>query len=483
MICSIMRVRTYSREHYMASLQFIGATQQVTGSCYLLTTSSSRVLLECGMFQGDARTEALNQRPFPFDPRGIDAVVLSHAHLDHGGLLPKLVKDGFRGTIYCTPATQDLLGLLLKDAAYLEQRDVEWENKVRRRAGRTPVEPIYTVDDVEAALALVQPVAFDTPTRIADELELRFGEAGHILGAATVDLRIADGGKPVRLVFSGDLGNAASLLLRDPAPVDGADVLLMESTYGDRDHRPLDDTIEEFARVLKVAQESRGNVLIPSFAVGRTQEILYLLGRFYQEGRLPQRAVFLDSPMAIAATEIYHRHMTLFNSRDAAALARVDADNLHAWLPILRLARTPEESMAINQITGGAIIIAGSGMCTGGRIRHHLKYNLWRSEAHVVIVGFQAQGTTGRALVDGASHVRLFGSEIAVKATVHTLGGFSAHAGQTQLLEWLHGFRKSPARIYLVHGELEKSQTLAEKIAERTDLEARIPEPGETIEL
>lgn len=468
----------------MASLQFIGAARQVTGSCYLLATASSRVLLECGMFQGDARTEALNQRPFPFDPRGIDAVVLSHAHLDHGGLLPRLVKEGFRGPIYATPATQDLLGLLLKDAAYLEQRDVEWENKVRRRAGRALIEPIYTLDDVEAALALVQPVAFDTPTGIAEGLELRFGEAGHILGAATVDLRITERKRQVRLVFSGDLGNASSLLLRDPAPVDGADVLLMESTYGDRDHRPLDDTIEEFARVLKLAQESRGNVLIPAFAVGRTQEILYLLGRFYQEGRLPQRAVFLDSPMAIAATDIYHRHMMLFNSRDAAMMAQADADNLHAWLPVLRLARTPEESMAINQITGGAVIIAGSGMCTGGRIRHHLKYNLWRPEAHIVVVGFQARGTTGRALVDGASHVKLFGGEIAVKASVHTLGGFSAHAGQTQLLQWLGGFRRPPApRLYLVHGEPEKSQALAEKIAERMGLEARIPEPGETITL
>lgn len=468
----------------MAKLQFIGATRQVTGSCYLLTTRSSRVLLECGMYQGDARTEARNREPFPFDPAGLDAVVLSHAHLDHGGLLPKLVKAGFRGPIHATPATRDLLGLLLRDAAHLERRDVEWENKLRQRAGKPPIEPIYTPDDVAAVMAQVQPLDFGAPLRLSPDVELRLGEAGHILGAATVELRVANDERHTRLVFSGDLGNHSSLLLRDPAPVDGADVLLMESTYGDRDHRPLDDTIEEFARILQQAGKSGGNVLIPSFAVGRAQEILYLLGRFHHEGRLPQRAVFLDSPMAIDATEIHHRHMALFNDRDAARLASVGADNLHAWLPMLRVSRTPDDSMAINQITGGAIIIAGSGMCNGGRIRHHLKYNLWRSEAHVVIVGFQAAGTTGRALVDGASHIKLFGSEIAVKARVHTLGGFSAHAGQTQLLQWLDGFRApAPRRVYLVHGEPEKSRILAEKIAERTAIEAIIPEPGETVTL
>lgn len=468
----------------MTKLQFIGATRQVTGSCYLLTARNSRILLECGMYQGDARTEAHNREPFPFDPATIDAVVLSHAHLDHGGLLPKLVKTGFRGPIHATPATADLLGLLLKDAAHLERRDVEWENKLRQRAGKPPIEPLYTPDDVATVMSQVSPLDFGTPLRLSQDVELRFGEAGHILGAATVDLRIAANGRQTRLVFSGDLGNSASLLLRDPAPVDGADVVLLESTYGDRDHRPLEDTIEEFARILAQASKSSGNVLIPSFAVGRTQEILYLLGRFHHEGRLPQRAVFLDSPMAIDATEIHHRHMALFNERDAATLTNAGAGNLHAWLPMLRLSRTPEDSMAINQITGGAIIIAGSGMCNGGRIRHHLKYNLWRSEAHVVIVGFQAAGTTGRALVDGASHVRLFGSEIAVKARVHTLGGFSAHAGQTQLLQWLDGFRApAPRRVYLVHGEPEKSRALAEKIAARSAIEAVIPEPGETITL
>ncbi|MDX9740736.1 MAG: MBL fold metallo-hydrolase [Gammaproteobacteria bacterium] len=468
----------------MATLRFIGAAHQVTGSCHLLSTSSAKILLDCGMYQGSAGTEANNRRRFPFDPRSIDAVVLSHAHLDHSGLLPRLVKSGFRGSIYATPATRDLLELLLKDAAFLEEKDIDWENKRRRRAGRPLLEPIYTAEDVAETMTRVKPVDFDTPTRISEDLMLRFVEAGHILGAASVELRIDEDGRRRRLVYSGDLGDDRSLLLRPPTPVDGADVLLMESTYGDRDHRPLEETIEEFADILQQAHKSGGNVLIPSFAVGRAQEVLYLLGRFHHEGRLPQRAVFLDSPMAISATEIHHRHMELFNQRDTALMERFHATNLHAWLPSLRMSRTPEESMAINKITGGAIVIAGSGMCNGGRIRHHFKYNLWRPEAHVVIVGFQARGTPGRALVDGASHIQLLGSEVAAKAHIHTLGGFSAHAGQTQLLDWLGHFRSPVPRVHLVHGEPDKAAALAEKIRmDRADIEVSIAEPLETVEI
>jgi metallo-beta-lactamase family protein len=467
----------------MTSLRFLGATRQVTGSCYLLQTTDSTLLLECGMFQGDPRTEDLNRRPFPFRPGSIDAVILSHAHLDHSGLLPKLVREGFRGAVYTTPATRDLLDLMLKDAAYLEQRDIDWENKQRRRAGREPAEPLYTVDDVEALLALCETVDFGRPQRISRDVEFRYLDAGHILGAAIVEVRIAERNRTVRLAFSGDLGNEDSYLMSRPATLDAADVLLMESTYGDRDHRPLDETVEEFTQILEDAHQSQGNVLIPSFAVGRAQELLYLLGRLHREGRLPQRAVFLDSPMAISATEIHHRYMDLISAREKDEMRKADAGNLHQWLPLLRLSRTPEESMAINQITGGAVIIAGSGMCTGGRISHHLKHNLWRPEAHVVIVGFQASGTPGRALVDGADKIRLFGNEIAVKAKVHTLGGFSAHAGQRQLTAWLRGFDKVRPRLYLVHGEEEKSRALQAHLADTLGWKAHIPEAGEKISL
>ncbi len=467
----------------MASLQFLGATRQVTGSCYLLRTTNSTILLDCGMFQGDDRTEALNRNPFPFKPDSIDAVILSHAHLDHSGLLPKLVREGFRGAVFTTPATRDLLDLMLKDAAYLAQRDVDWENKQRRRAGKVLTEPLYTIDDVDTLLSLCEAVEYGRTQKISRDAELRYLDAGHILGAAIVELKISERNRTVRLVFSGDLGNKNSYLMNAPAPIEYADVLLMESTYGDRDHRPLKESVEEFARVLASAQQSRGNVLIPSFAVGRTQELLYLLGRFHQEGRLPQRAVFLDSPMAISATEIHHRHMDLISKAEKAEMRKADARNLHEWLPVLRVSRTPEESMAINQITGGAVIIAGSGMCTGGRITHHLKHNLWRSEAHVVIVGYQARGTPGRALVDGAETLRLFGNEIAVKAKVHTLGGFSAHAGQSQLTSWLRGFDKNRPRVYLVHGEEEKSLALQQHLEATLGWKTEIPEPRQTIAL
>ncbi|MCC6301642.1 MAG: MBL fold metallo-hydrolase [Gammaproteobacteria bacterium] len=467
----------------MATLKYLGATGQVTGSCYLIETAHSRVLLECGMFQGDAQTEETNRRPFAFDPRGIDAVVLSHAHLDHSGLLPRLAREGFRGPVFATPATHDLIALMLKDAAHLEEKDTEWENKIRRRAGRPAIEPLYTFEDVETLLGLRQPVAYDVRYRLSEDIEFRFRDAGHILGSAIVEAWIRRNGSTAKLVFSGDLGNKDSFLLRDPTRVEEADVVLMESTYGDRDHRAPGETVEEFKQALQAAARSGGNVLIPAFAVGRTQEILYLLGRFYQAGELPQRAVFLDSPMAIAATAIYHDHMTLFNRQELAELHRADAANLLAWLPVLRTSRTPEESMAINQITGGAIIIAGSGMCNGGRIRHHLKYNLWRSEAHVIFVGFQGRGTPGRALVDGARRIHLLGGEVAVKARIHTLGGFSAHAGQRQLLEWLRGFDSRHSKVYLVHGEPEKAEVLAGRILDDLGYQARIPRLGETIDL
>jgi metallo-beta-lactamase family protein len=467
----------------MATLQFLGATRQVTGSCYLLQTARSRILLECGMFQGSHETEEANRKEFAFDPRTIDAVILSHAHLDHSGLLPRLAREGFSGPIYATPATHDLIALMLKDAAHLEEKDTEWENKVRRRAGKSTVNPLYTMDDVGLALNLRRPVAYDVRQRVSADIEFRFRDAGHILGSAIVELWLTEQDRSRKVVFSGDLGNRDSFLLRDPTTIHEADVILLESTYGDRNHRPPAQTIEELKQALRAAADSGGNVLIPAFAVGRTQEILYLLGKFYHEHALPQRAVFLDSPMAIEATEIYHEHMSLFNKDEISELHRADAANLHAWLPVLRTSRTAEESMAINQITGGAIIIAGSGMCNGGRIRHHLKHNLWRTESHVVFVGFQAQGTPGRALVDGAQQIRLLGSDIAVKARIHTLGGFSAHAGQRQLIDWARGFAARRPRMYLVHGEAEKAEILRDRLHAEIGLEALLPCHGQRIDI
>jgi metallo-beta-lactamase family protein len=465
----------------MATLTFHGAARQVTGSCYLLETARSRVLLECGLFQGPAEVDALNERPFPFQPRDVDAVVLSHAHLDHSGLLPRLKREGFRGRVYSTPQTLDLLDIMLKDAAYLQERDAEWENRRRQRAGRGLVAPLYGVEDAEAVLTLGEPLAYGQTARITQDVDVRFRDAGHILGSAIVELWVSEGDVPKKLVFSGDLGNAATPLLHDPEVVREADVLLLESTYGDRDHRPLDATLEEFAGILAQAARDQGNVLIPAFAVGRTQELLYHLGELHQAGRLPQGKVFLDSPMAIAATELHQRHLSVFN-REARAAIRRNGGTAQGFLPLLHFVRTVEESMAINRISGGAIIIAGSGMCTGGRIRHHLKWNLWREAAHVVIVGFQAQGTPGRALVDGASHLRLLGEEIAVKAHVHTLGGFSAHAGQTDLVKWADRFQPRPD-LFLVHGEPEAMQALQARLRTVHGWTAQIPAEGQTIRL
>lgn len=465
----------------MATLSFHGATRQVTGSCYLLETAHSRVLLECGLFQGPPEVDRLNERPFPFDPRALDAVVLSHAHLDHSGLLPRLVREGFRGRVHATPQALDLLAILLEDAAFLQERDAEWENRRRQRGGKAPVEPLYTVADAEAALELGAPLPYGKRVTVAPGVDACLRDAGHILGSAIVELWVDDDGRQHKLVFSGDLGHAAMPLLRDPEIVREADVLLLESTYGDRDHRSMPDTLEEFAQILAAAAADGGNVLIPSFAVGRTQEILYYLGEFDHQGRLPQGQVFLDSPMAIAATEVHEKHTHVFG-REARAAMRHNGDSATAFLPALRYVRSAEESMALNRIKGGAIIIAGSGMCTGGRIRHHLKWNLWRESTHLVFVGFQAQGTPGRALVDGATHLHLLGEDIVVRARIHTLGGFSAHAGQTELVSWAGHFQPPP-RVFLVHGEPDKMEALQARLQAVHGWKAQIPAEGHVIEL
>jgi metallo-beta-lactamase family protein len=465
----------------MALLSFLGAIQQVTGSCYLIESrDGAKVLLECGMRQGRREDEESNRAPFAFDPQSLDAVVISHAHIDHSGLLPKLAGAGYRGPIFATDASCELMELMLLDAAQIQEKDTEWENTWRARLGKPPITPLYTTEDAEQALKQRRPLAYGEPREVAKGVQVTFHDAGHILGSAIVELQVQDHHLTRRLVFSGDLGNTCSPLMHAPTTLDRADLVLLESTYGDRDHRPSADTLEELADILQQAHRDGGNVLIPAFAVGRTQDLIYYLGRFYQEGRLPQQAVFLDSPMAIRANAIYSRFQHLFNSVDRAAIAAKTVKRIEDWLPILRCTPSPEESMAINRVKSGAIIIAGSGMCTGGRIAHHFKHNLWRSDCHVVFPGFQAKGTPGRAIVDGAATVRMLHQRIAVKARVHTLGGFSAHAGQSQLLDWVSHFDHHP-ELYLVHGELEKMQVLQQALLQRLNWIACIPEPGEQI--
>ncbi|GAB3462592.1 MBL fold metallo-hydrolase RNA specificity domain-containing protein [Azotobacter salinestris] len=466
----------------MALLSFLGAIQEVTGSCYLVETrDGSRVLLECGMRQGGRREEEeVNARPFPFDPGSLNAVVISHAHIDHSGLLPRLAAAGYRGPIFATEATCELMDLMLLDAAHLQENDAAWENKWRARLGKSPVQPLYTTADAEKALSLCRPQPYGTPLEVAPGVIVTFHQAGHILGSAIVEMELHDHHLTRHLVFSGDLGNTCTPLMRDPTPLSRADLVLLESTYGDRDHRNSEETLEEFAEILQKAHRDGGNVLIPSFAVGRTQDLLFYLGRFYQEGRLPQQAVFLDSPMAIRANAIYSHFAEEFDPVDRSLLQAKGVKRAEDWLPILRTTPTPEESMAINRIKSGAIIIAGSGMCTGGRIVHHFKHNLWRQECHLVFPGFQAQGTLGRRIVDGASNVKVLHQRIAVRAQVHTLGGFSAHAGQSQLIDWVRHFDHRP-ELYLVHGEREKMQVLQQVLHERLNWTATIPERGEQI--
>ncbi len=466
----------------MATLTFFGAVEGVTGSCYLIRTDSVQVLLECGLYQGRAEEVRQNAQPFPFDPEELDAVILSHAHLDHSGRLPKLVSDGYRGKVYTTRATLELLEIMLKDAAFLNERDIEWQNRRRARSGKPLLEPLYTLEDVENAFAQCEGVTYDRRITVAGGIELCFREAGHILGSALVELYVSDKGVTRKLVFSGDLGNDCAALLRDPEIINEADLVMLESTYGDHDHRSHKQTLDELHDILSGAADEGTNVLIPSFAVGRTQELLFRLGEFYQAGELKQQLVMLDSPMAIAATEVYHRYLHVFNQEDAQQMAESRATTLHSFLPILRYSRTAEESIAINRIKGGAIIIAGSGMCDGGRIRHHFKHNLWRKGTHVIIVGYQAYGTPGRALIDGAKTLHLFGEEVVVKANVHTLGGFSAHAGQSQLREWLNNFSAAAPRVFLVHGEEEKKQALRSVLA-KDGWQAQIPGMGETVSL
>jgi len=464
----------------MTSLTFFGATGQVTGSCYLLETSTHRILLECGMFQGTKETEKQNEADFPFDPARIDAVVLSHAHLDHCGRLPKLVKDGFKGTVFLTEASFPLLELMLNDAVHLQLRDTEWENKRRERAGKKLLEPLYELEDVEALLKLRKPIAYSEEKEILAGITVSFHEAGHILGSSIVRLRIKDHDEVKTLVFSGDLGNPNSPLLRDPTVLTEADVLLLESTYGDRDHKPLENTLDELRETLAEAAESGGNVIIPAFAVGRTQDLIYWLGKIQRQGGVPQQQIYLDSPMAINASEIYADNTHLFNIDDPE-FTKIAPQGWQAWLNGLVYSQTPEESMAVNRIAGGAIIIAGSGMCNGGRIRHHLKYNLWRHNAHIIIPGFQAEGTLGRMIVDGKKkYLKILGSEINVAAKIHTLGALSAHADQSQLLKWASHFKNPKPRLYLIHGE--KSATLSlQTCFNRTGWNANIPKVGEKI--
>jgi len=437
------------------------------------------VLLDCGLLQGGYETEQRNRQPFPFNVRELDAVILSHAHIDHSGRLPLLYREGYRGPIYTQRACRDLCRIMLKDSAFLSERDAERDTRKRQRKGLSQVEPLYTVQDAQRVMHQFKVIDYGDRTEILPGVEMELVDAGHILGSSIVQLWLREHGAERKLVFSGDLGYHEDPILADPTRIHEADLVLMESTYGNRCHRSLADTFAEIHQVMSEAMEDQGNILMPAFAVGRTQEILYLLGKHYDEWGVGKWHVFLDSPMAIEATEVYLRHSDLFNEE---AYSLWKQHKQQPLLPNLHFSRTPQQSMRLNRIRSGAVIIAGSGMCNGGRIRHHLKHNIWRRDCHVIIAGFQARGTLGRSLVDGAEFIHLWGEKIKVAAKIHTIGGLSAHADQAGLLRWYGNYENRPP-VLLVHGEPEASEALQQELHSRYQARVRIAETGEGIDL
>ncbi|MDH3265446.1 MAG: MBL fold metallo-hydrolase [Gammaproteobacteria bacterium] len=457
-------------------LQFYGATGEVTGSLYVIRAGAHTVLLECGLIQGGAENEERNRDPFPVAIEAIDAVILSHAHIDHSGRVPLLVRRGYQGPVYVQNATRDLCAIMLPDSGYLNEKDAEWENRKRRGTDKPLVTPLYTREDAETCIGQFESAPYGEDVDVVPGLTLRFHDAGHILGAAIVELEYADALGSRKLVFSGDLGYRDAPVMNPPATFKHADVVLMESTYGDRLHRSIADTMQELTDVFESARAGQGNILIPAFTVGRTQDLMYLMAENYRRWNLRDWHIFLDSPMAIEATEVYARYRHLYGAKLFGPGSNLpNLPNFHAT-------RTPEESMAINEIASGAIIIAGSGMCSGGRILHHLKNNIWRPECHLLIVGFQAIGTLGRRIVDGAETVKLWGDEYRVRNQVHTIGGLSAHGDQADLVNWYREFSNKPP-LYLVHGEHDAQKVLAERLQRELSAPVTIASRAQKIEV
>ncbi|MEW6615996.1 MAG: MBL fold metallo-hydrolase [Thermodesulfobacteriota bacterium] len=458
-----------------------GAAGTVTGSNYLIETEGVRVLVDCGMFQGSRQMEERNYLDFPYDPGTVSHLFLTHAHIDHSGLIPKLVRNGFSGSILCTPATADLCRIMLADSAHIQEMEAEWHNRKKRRAGRKRlIEPLYTQDNAEAAMKYFMPITYGNDVILSPHMRARFSDAGHILGSAIIELWVKEKDREVKIVFSGDLGSINQPIISDPTYIQKADVVFIESTYGNRIHKSKESTYQELREVVIAAYKDGGNVVIPAFAVERTQEVLYILNELYQKKQIPYMDVYIDSPLAISATEIFLKHPECF---DKATVNKLRAGNHPLDFPGMHFSRSAEESIRLNDIKKGAIIIAASGMAHAGRIKHHLRYNLWRPEAHIVFVGYQAQGTTGRLIVDGARRVKIFGEEVTVRAKIHTIGGFSAHADRDGLLKWLTHFNPKPYATVIVHGEPSSSLAFSNYVSEELNISPIVPQLGETIDL
>jgi metallo-beta-lactamase family protein len=454
-------------------VEFLGGVRTVTGSATLLEKGSLRWLVDCGMFQGGRSIEERNQNVHPYHPQELSFILLTHAHIDHSGLIPKLVKEGFRGKVVCTKATLDLSEIMLKDSGHIQEMEAEWQSRKNKRSGRGDSAPLYTAEDAEKSLQYFQAVGYDEILSLADGLKVRFRDAGHILGSAIIEIWVEEEGQEKKLVFSGDLGGSGQPIVRDPSSVTEADILWLESTYGDRLHKSREETVKELLEIILEAISQRAKVVIPAFAVERTQDIIYTVGQLMRKNLIPSIPVYIDSPLAISATEIFKKNPDCFDE-EMKGLLLGGEDPLD--LPEIMYTQSTEESKAINEDSRSGIIISASGMCDSGRIQHHLKHHLWRKESHIVFIGYQAEGTVGRRIVDGAKTVKLFGEEIAVRAHVHTLGGFSAHADQKGLLEWLSHFRNPDLRVFVNHGEEKVSTQLSEIIHQKFHFKTAVPQ-------
>ena len=471
-------------------ITFLGATKTVTGSNFLVEGAGKKFLVDCGMYQGSASDEFENEAPFLFDVNEIDFMLLTHAHIDHSGRIPKLYNEGYRNKVIATKATCDLCAIMLPDSGHIQEMEVEWKNRKRERKGEKPLPPLYTAEDAAKCLEIFSPVQYNEIVEISDNIQVRFNDAGHMLGSAIIEVWITENGKREKIVFTGDLGNNDIPLLSPPTMISDADYLVMESTYGNRLHMRNDDKAKMFIDVVYETLEKGGTVVIPSFAVGRTQEILYELNRikevehseeFYKKyQRLMSVPVYVDSPLAISATEVFKENMNLFNEETQEIIN--EGDN-----PLefdgLRFTRTADESKELNAREESSIIISASGMCEVGRIKHHLKHHLWDPNSTILFVGYQAPGTLGRKLVDGDKKVKIFGEEIAVNARIEYIEGYSGHADQEWLMNFVYSFTNPPKHIFLVHGEPEGQIELSKKLEENTQIPITIPDFGETYEL
>ncbi len=456
-------------------LSFLGAAQNVTGSRYLVEADGLRVLVECGLYQ-ERQFRARNWEAFPVPPDSIDAVLLTHAHLDHCGLLPKLVHDGFRGRVYGTAATTEIARIILMDSAHLQEEDSAYKRKRHRKEGRKgprPVDPLYTVADAERCSSLFTPVPYRQPIKLGKTMTAAFHDAGHVLGSSMITLTVKQGRRQRTILFSGDVGRKNMPILEDPTVFRHADYVLVESTYGNRAHQSQEDVSDALAEVINTTTQAGGNIVIPSFALERSQDILYHLNELLLAGRIPHLTVFLDSPMAINITRVFEDHPELFDSEMSERIAQ----HLSPFsFPGLKMTVTTQESKDINQIKGTAVIIAGSGMCTGGRVKHHLSHNITRPESTILFVGYQARGTLGRHIVNGAKEIRIFGRSHRVKARIARVYGFSAHADQAGLLQWLSSLTKAPKTVFVVHGEAERAQQFADHLKEKKGWNASVPD-------